>query len=123
MEFEIGQEFSKKYPPELAGWCDRNNARIVRNGSDGWRVEGIPAPAEEDRKALKSKEIREALDAFDWRSMREHDRAAADPAYQIDPTIFEYKEFLRNFDQSDNWWNAEVPGYEEFIRQKNLEGE
>ncbi|MDR3117604.1 MAG: hypothetical protein LBT98_03470 [Puniceicoccales bacterium] len=121
MEFEIGQKFGGKYPPEVAEWCGRNGVRIVRDGASGWRIEAMPTPTVEELSAAKREEIRRALDAADWRSMREHDRHAANPTYQTDQTVFAHKQFLRDFDAQENWWERGVPSYEEFLEQNNLE--
>jgi hypothetical protein len=124
MNYELGQIFEGGYPPEAALWANIHGARIVRHGANAWKLEAIPAPTEEELKRRKSAEIRVALAAADWLSMREHDRRAADPSYEIDQTVFAYKQLLRDFDAHENWWNSEVPtyeGYMEWVRaEKNF---
>ena len=43
MNFYIGQTFDKPAPPQAADWCNKNNAKIVKNGSIRTIV-AIPAP-------------------------------------------------------------------------------
>ena len=57
MTFEIGQIFEKRYPPEVAIWCNNNNAYIEEiEPVDGHRrvqIVAIPAPTpEEQQQAL-----------------------------------------------------------------------
>ena len=57
MTFEIGQIFEKEYPPEVAIWCNENNAYIEEiESEDGHRrfqVVAVPAPTpEEQQQAL-----------------------------------------------------------------------
>ncbi|MDR2030208.1 MAG: hypothetical protein LBP65_01940 [Puniceicoccales bacterium] len=119
MEFELGQIFSGKYPPEAALWCGRNNCTIVRDGTTGWRIEAIPPPTEDEQKAAKMAEVRTALADMDWRSMREHDRLASLPDYKPDNGIFAYKEYLRDFDKQDGrWWEMGILGYEDYWTQR-----
>lgn len=57
MTFEIGQIFEKRYPPEVAIWCNNNNAYIEEiepvDGHRRFKVVAIPAPTpEEQQQAL-----------------------------------------------------------------------
>ena len=57
MTFEIGQIFEEKYPPEVAIWCNNNNAYIEEieplDGHRRFQVVAIPAPTpEEQQQAL-----------------------------------------------------------------------
>jgi hypothetical protein len=122
MNYEIGQIFAGKYPPEAALWANANGARIVRHGAEGWLVERIPAPTEEEKVDRKRREIRTALDAVDWRSMREHDRLAQNPAYGRDERVFAYKQFLRDFEESvPNWLDVQILPFEEWILAQEIE--
>ena len=52
MTFEIGQIFEEKYPPEVALWCNENNAYIEeieqKNGHRRFQVVAIPEPTAEE---------------------------------------------------------------------------
>ena len=57
MTFEIGQIFEKRYPPEVAIWCNNNNAYIEEiepvDGHRRFQIVAIPAPTpEEQQQAL-----------------------------------------------------------------------
>ena len=57
MTFEIGQIFEKRYPLEVAIWCNNNNAYIEeieqKNGHRRFQVVAIPSPTpEEQQQAL-----------------------------------------------------------------------
>ena len=57
MSYEIGQIFEEKYPPEVAIWCNNNNAYIEEiepvDGHRRFQVVAIPAPTpEEQQQAL-----------------------------------------------------------------------
>ena len=124
MEFELGQIFGGRYPPEAARWCELHSARMVKDGASNWRIEAIPAPTDEELQSSKLEELRLALATTDWRSMREHDRRATDPTYQTDPTVFAYKQFLRDFDQQEGrWWEMGVPTFEEFVEREEEESD
>jgi hypothetical protein len=117
MKFEIGQIFEGRYPPEVACWCELHSARMVRHGAGGWIVELAPQPTDGERDGLKREELRQALAHADWRSMREHDRKAADPTYPMDPIVFSYKQFLRDFDSGtggEHWNVLLVPTFDEY---------
>ena len=52
MTFEIGQIFEKEYPPEVAIWCNNNNAYIEeiepQNGHRRFQVVAVPEPTAEE---------------------------------------------------------------------------
>ena len=52
MSYEIGQIFEEKYPPEVAVWCNENNAYIEeieqQNGHRRFEVKAIPEPTAEE---------------------------------------------------------------------------
>ena len=52
MSYEIGQIFEEKYPPEVALWCNSNNAYIEeieqQNGHRRFEVKAIPEPTAEE---------------------------------------------------------------------------
>lgn len=55
MNFELNQIFESVYPPEVASWCQANNAFIEEiesnNGIRRFQVKGIPAPTPEELEA------------------------------------------------------------------------
>ena len=56
MKFNIGQSFEGKYPPEVASWCNNNNAYIIKE--DGkFIIKAIPEPSLEELKEQKIKQI------------------------------------------------------------------
>jgi hypothetical protein len=121
MEFEIGQTFEGRYPPEAARWCNLNRATIVQNGVTGWRIEAIPPPTDVELQAAKLLELANALEDMDWRSIREHDRRARDPKYFADTAVFAYKDYLRNFDkQEGRWWEMGIQSFEDW-RKENFD--
>lgn len=52
MKYEIGQIFVGKYSPEVATWCNINNAKIVelerQDGKRVFQIQEIPAPSDEE---------------------------------------------------------------------------
>ena len=72
MTFEIGQIFEGKYPPEVALWCNENNAYIneidTLDGVHRFQIVAIPAPTPEEIAATIQKQLTDAvqtaLDAF-----------------------------------------------------------
>lgn len=47
MSFYIGQTFLGTYPPEAAGWCNKNNAYITKQGEE-YIISPVPHPTEEE---------------------------------------------------------------------------
>lgn len=59
MEFNIGQSFEGKYPPEAAIWCNENGAYIKADGNS-YTIVAIPEPELPELKAIKLNEINAA---------------------------------------------------------------
>lgn len=58
MKFNIGQSFEGKYPPEVAAWCNNNNAYIIKE--DGkFIIKAIPEPSIEELKKNRLQELNE----------------------------------------------------------------
>lgn len=57
MNFYIGQTFLDTYPPEAAGWCNKNNAYIAKQGK-GYIISSIPQPTDEELAAQALAEAR-----------------------------------------------------------------
>jgi hypothetical protein len=53
MEFEIGQMFEGRYPPDTALWCTLHSAHIVKNGASDWRIEALSTPTDEEMQSIK----------------------------------------------------------------------
>jgi hypothetical protein len=116
MQFYIGQVFEKKYPPEAAQWCNENRAYIGKSGNDTYTIFAAPAPAPEQLQEAKRHEMEEILASVDWMSVREYDRKAENPDCEMDMSVFEYKKYVRDFDnQQGDWWLMEIKTYEEWI--------
>ena len=62
--YNIGQIFSKKYPPEAAIWCNRNNAYIVQI-EGGYQIKEIPAPSLDKVKEEKINALKEQRDLLE----------------------------------------------------------
>ena len=45
--YKTGQVFSDKYPPEVAAWCNKNNCKIEKQGSN-YVIVAIPEPTPEE---------------------------------------------------------------------------
>ena len=56
MEFNIGQSFEGKYPPESAAWCNKNNAYIIKENNK-FIIKAIPEPSLEELKKNKLQEL------------------------------------------------------------------
>lgn len=56
MEFNIGQSFEGKYPPEAAVWCNENNAYIIKENNK-FIIKAIPEPSLEELKEQKIRQI------------------------------------------------------------------
>lgn len=56
MKFSIGQSFEGKYPPEVASWCNKNNAYIIKENNK-FIIKAIPEPSLEELKEQKIKQI------------------------------------------------------------------
>lgn len=56
MTFQIGQTFTEEYPPEVAVWCNENNAYIKADGSS-YTIVAISEPELPELKAIKLNEI------------------------------------------------------------------
>lgn len=56
MTFQIGQTFTEEYPPEVAVWCNENNAYIKADGNS-YTIVAIPEPELPELKAIKLNEI------------------------------------------------------------------
>lgn len=55
MTFEIGQIFENQYAPEVAVWCNENNAYVEEiekvNGKRQFKIVAIPEPTQEELEA------------------------------------------------------------------------
>ena len=67
--YAIGQHFEKVYPPEAAEWCNANNAMLVSD-NDGFTIQEVPAPTEEEQAEMRRQEIFMKLDRIDRASSR-----------------------------------------------------
>jgi hypothetical protein len=68
MNFEIGQKFIGKYPPEAAEWCNENNAHMIETTQDGdkertFEIVANEPPTVEEQKAAYEFAVQSHLDA------------------------------------------------------------
>lgn len=56
MSFYIGQVFTNEYSPEVASWCNKNNAYIIKEDNK-FIIKAIPEPSLEELKEQKIKQI------------------------------------------------------------------
>lgn len=56
MSFYIGQVFTSEYSPEVASWCNKNNAYIIKENGK-FIIKVIPEPSLEELKEQKIKQI------------------------------------------------------------------
>lgn len=64
MNFYIGQIFTSEYSPEVASWCNKNNAYIVEENGK-FIIKAIPEPSLDELKERKIKQIdKETSDAI-----------------------------------------------------------
>jgi hypothetical protein len=113
-KFELGQKFKKEYPPEAEAWCEKNGATMEATVDLEYTI--VP-----ERKKTEEELIDEAEDTRsmiiqegDWLALRELERKALDPDYQINMKLLEYRKFLRDFDKRPDWWKEEIPTLKEW---------
>lgn len=65
MNFEIGQIFKGKYTPEVAEWCNKNNAYIEEiekvEGVRQFQIVAIPEPTQEEINAQTQARLTQAI--------------------------------------------------------------
>lgn len=141
MKFKIGQTFAGTYPPEAASWCNSNGAHIRKNSSGAYEILENPKPTIEDLQYIKRLERNNLLDTSDWRVSRcrdqndllkeykslgpEHVGAGEEDDFEPIDSIFlliTYREFLRNFTKHSNWWEKEIPTYEDWLIESGHAG-
>ena len=118
-EFYIGQIFNEQYPPEVAVWCNNNNAFIDEIQNRVYEIKAIPEPTIEDKeKNIKS--IRnEMLNSISWRvdrarEQRELGIKTVDNYYNL----IHYKQYLRDYPEKvENWWEQNPLEFEEWEKQ------
>jgi hypothetical protein len=114
MTFYLGQKFSGKYPPEAADWCDKNGATIEATVAFEYTIVAAREKTEEELIDDAEMMVVTVLDEGDWLALRELERKALDPDYQINGNILEYRQFLRDFDKRPNWWKEKIPTLKEW---------
>lgn len=65
MTYSIGEIFEKKYPPEVASWCGKNNAYVKEIEPAGdvrrFQILSIPEPTIEEQQARIQKQLTDAV--------------------------------------------------------------
>ena len=69
MTYKIGQVYENTYPPEAAVWCNKNNCKIEKQGSN-YVIVAIPEPTQEEIAEKRNQEIYARLTAIDSESLR-----------------------------------------------------
>ena len=88
-EYYIGQVFEGVYPPEAASWCNANNAFIKELEAAGeirkFEICVVPEPSEEEKKQARIAELKEELNATDYKIIKcsECSLAGAEMPYDI----------------------------------------
>lgn len=70
MDFYIGQIFEGVYPPEVAIWCNQNNAFIDVIGEKRYEIKEVPEPSEEEIKQQRIAELKVQLDGTDYKIIK-----------------------------------------------------
>jgi hypothetical protein len=113
-KFELGQKFEGEYPPEAAAWCEKNGATMEGNLNFSYTI--VPKPEKSEEEFIDEAEEMRAviIQEWDWLALRELERKALDPDYQINRKLLEYRKFLRDFDKRPNWWKEKIPTLKEW---------
>lgn len=75
MGHSIGQTFEKAYPPEVAIWCDTNNATIVQVDG-GFEIQGLPQPTADELFTRLRSERNTRINSVLWMRERHSDELA-----------------------------------------------
>ncbi len=73
--FTIGQIFGGVYPPEVAEWCDTNNATIETQDGGGYKIVAIvlPEPTADELADMVRTERDRRITVCDWVILRHRD--------------------------------------------------
>ena len=106
----LGQKLTEETYTEGAIWCNENNARI---NPETWIVEKIPEPTPEELKGI-NRELRNQL-------LRGSDEwgVADRPQTDIVKLHLEWREYLRNYTNNDNWWENPPLTYNEWEQEND----
>ena len=109
-EFYIGQIFNEPYPPEVAVWCNNNNAFIEEIENRVYEIKTIPEPAIED----KEKKVRFIRNEY----LEETDKFVSIPDFPIDSETKElyikYRQYLRDYTKLEDWYKQNPKTFEEW---------
>lgn len=111
-EFYIGQIFDETYPPAAAMWCNDNNAFIDQIGDHRYEIKEvvIPEPTQEE-KEQKVRAVRdEYLTHWDFSQLRD-----APFTEEEKDVLAEYRQYLRDYTKTENWWEEEPATYEDWL--------
>lgn len=96
--YSIGQSFDSKYPPEVAIWCNKNNAHIEKQDSKYVIVEN-PQPSIDDKKDSVRK-IRDGM-LTDTDKYMLLDYPITDEQKQ---DYINYRKYLRDYTENEDWY-------------------
>jgi hypothetical protein len=111
-EFYIGQIFEGSYPPAAAVWCNANNAFIDVIGDHRYEIKEvvIPEPTQEE----KEQKVRAVRDAYlaKWDFSQLRDAPFTEEEKEV---LAEYRQYLRDYTKTENWWEQEPETYEDWL--------
>jgi hypothetical protein len=114
MTFHLGQKFKEKYPPEAADWCNKNGANLEGTADFEWTI--VPEREKTEEELMdEAEDMRDIImQEGDWLALREWERKALNPDYQVNRRLLEYRQFVRDFDKRPHWWKEEIPTLKEW---------
>ena len=116
--YSIGQSFEKKYPPEVAIWCNKNNAHIEKQDGKYVIVEN-PQPSIDDKKDLIRK-IRDGM-LTDTDKYMLSDYPITDEQKQ---DYIDYRKYLRDYTELEDWYLESPKEFKSWLEsQKIVENE
>ena len=112
--YSIGQSFEKKYPPEVAVWCNKSNAHIEKQ-DDKYVIVENPQPSIEDKK-------------YAVRKMRDKMLVDTDKYMLSDYPITEkqkqdyiaYRTYLRDYTKIENWYLESPKEFESWLESQTV---
>lgn len=111
-EYYIGQIFEGKYPPAAAVWCNQNNAFIDVIGDHRYEIKEVVIlePTQEE-KEQKVHAVRDAYLAH-WDFSQLCDAPFTEEEKNV---LAEYRQYLRDYTKTENWWEEEPATYEDWL--------
>lgn len=123
MEFKVNQIFNGLYPVEAAIWCNNsdNKYQIIKlsptKKNTGVRYKIVAVEVDEEKlKEMKRKERNLKLEELDKIIMNP---LRWDELTKTSKTKYkQYRNYLLDFTDEDNWWNAEILSFDDWASKK-----